>query len=48
MFEDIGFKILHCSNRKKSFRYSKENLTSKITVSLNEKNVYFFREDYIN
>lgn len=28
MFEDIGFKILHCSNRKKSFRYSKENLTN--------------------
>jgi len=31
MLEDIGFDILHCSLREKSYDYSKQSLKSKIT-----------------
>ncbi|KAL6422166.1 hypothetical protein ACFW04_010893 [Cataglyphis niger] len=30
LLQDIGFEILHCSNREKSFQYTKQSLTSKI------------------
>ncbi|KAM0735897.1 Juvenile hormone acid O-methyltransferase [Formica fusca] len=30
MLQDIGFKILHCSNREKNFRYSKQSLTNHV------------------
>lgn len=29
MLEDVGFEILHCSKREKSYQYSKQSLKSK-------------------
>jgi len=38
MLEDVGFEILHCSKREKSYHYSKQSLKSKI---LNNKINYY-------
>lgn len=38
MLENIGFEILHCSKREKSYQYSKQSLKSTI---LNDKTNYY-------
>lgn len=45
MLEDVGFEILHCSKREKTYQYSKQSLKSKM---LNDKPNYCLSlENYI-
>lgn len=43
MLEDVGFEILHCSKREKSYQYSKQSLKSKILD--NKTNYYLSMEN---